>query len=287
MAELELEFLRNSFREHTLSLLKQFHVMEKDYQQQREQINIVSIVFAEMSNILTNFQTQVDCIMKNRFELLPAELLVKVFSFVNSPVELGRLCKVCKVFNIVLRENHLPWKKVCNRWWLGQELHEEFDLQEEIVKESMGLDPMKDWRWLGVCIARENQQEGASWLRVTDNRGNLTEIIVGEMHHGLLNGFGFTIFCDMKCIGVFRDGKQLEGVSIFPGVERYKGEYSSETGHFDGRGYYKSEDKGWIYEGQLSQSEFHGKGIMKWPTGFQYEGEWQHGEPIGNIPLSL
>jgi len=217
--------------------------------------------------------------MRNPFDKLPNEIVVQICGLVSSPVELRALSQVNLYFNQLLKRNQEPCRQLCLNWWRKQELQKEFDLEKDNMKECTDLDQTKNWKWLSTCISHQNARDGLSWIRFTDSRGNLTEIVVGNMRDGLLNGFGFTLFYDMKCIGRFKDGKQLDGVSIFPGVERYIGEYSMETGHFDGLGVYTSLDKGWTYAGELKKSEFHGKGVMTWPNGFRYDGMWESGEP--------
>jgi len=279
MAEGELQFLRHTFLHQTNQLMNNFFALERGIQTNENMEQTLSAV----RELLGCFQKNVHEMVKNPFEKLPNELVVHVFIFVQSAKDLDTLSQVCRLFHSLLQSNSLPWKKLCFNWWSKQELNKEFQLEKDIFQECYELDPIKDWKWLGRCISRQNALNGLSCVRLTDSRGNLTEIEVGQMRNGVLNGFGFTLFYDMKCIGTFRDGKQHDGISILSGVEKYIGEYSLETGHFDGIGSYTSLDKGWTYKGNLNESKFHGKGVMTWPNGFYYDGLWFNGEPIDKI----
>src|SRR4051794_37968525 len=94
------------------------------------------------------------------FDILPSELLSYVFAFLPTCKDLVLLSRVCKKFYIHLNEDEWIWRYACMVWSARHDMFEKTSL-EIILQECKSLQryPL-NWRFFGLCIARENRLEG-------------------------------------------------------------------------------------------------------------------------------
>ena len=82
-----------------------------------------------------------------------------------------------------------------------------------------------------------------------------------------------------KYTGLFKDGKILKGISIYPGGAKYVGQFKDSKPHGYGTFFWKNGDK---YYGEWKDGKNHGNGTKIWKNGRKYVGTFKndklHGE---------
>ena len=104
-----------------------------------------------------------------------------------------------------------------------------------------------------------------------------------------------------KYTGLFKDGKILKGISIYPGGAKYVGQFKDSKPHGYGTFFWKNGNKyfgewkdgkshgngtkiwndGREYAGTFKNDELHGQGTFYYPDGKQYTGEFENGKRHG------
>ena len=104
-----------------------------------------------------------------------------------------------------------------------------------------------------------------------------------------------------KYTGLFKDGKILKGISIYPGGAKYVGQFKDSKPHGYGTFFWKNGNKyfgewkdgkshgngtkiwndGREYTGTFKNDELHGQGTFYYPDGKQYTGEFENGKRHG------
>jgi hypothetical protein len=129
-----------------------------------EVYTIVEDSFREINNKLNVFNQRAKRFKKNPFEILPLELLEYIFCFIPTARELAHLREVCKCWKESIDGNHQLWKPYCMEWWNNSALevfNKRFSLDEIINYCHMRFG--KSWKWLAMCLASYEKQNGLSW----------------------------------------------------------------------------------------------------------------------------
>ena len=104
-----------------------------------------------------------------------------------------------------------------------------------------------------------------------------------------------------KYTGLFKDGKILKGISIYPGGAKYVGQFKDSKPHGYGTFFWKNGNKyfgewkdgknhgngtkiwndGREYAGTFKNDELHGQGTFYYPDGKQYTGKFENGKRHG------
>jgi len=104
-----------------------------------------------------------------------------------------------------------------------------------------------------------------------------------------------------KYTGLFKDGKILKGISIYPGGAKYVGQFKDSKPHGYGTFFWKNGNKyfgewkdgkshgngtkiwndGREYAGTFKNDELHGQGTFYYPDGKQYTGKFEYGKRHG------
>ena len=104
-----------------------------------------------------------------------------------------------------------------------------------------------------------------------------------------------------KYTGLFKDGKILKGISIYPGGAKYVGQFKDSRPHGYGTFFWKNGNKyfgewkdgkshgngtkiwndGREYAGTFKNDELHGQGTFYYPDGKQYTGKFENGKRHG------
>ena len=104
-----------------------------------------------------------------------------------------------------------------------------------------------------------------------------------------------------KYTGIFKDGKILKGISIYPGGAKYVGQFKDSNPHGYGTFFWKNGNKyfgewkdgkshgngtkiwndGREYAGTFKNDELHGQGTFYYPDGKQYTGKFENGKRHG------
>jgi hypothetical protein len=215
------------------------------------------------------------------FETVPTDVLSVLFSFLPSTRELGVLSCVCKRFNKLLKEDKKPWECLCVKWWAQNEFDLQIILEKEVVRECIELDKSKSWRWFCSCLAHEDAHDGLAWVHFYDDCDD-EHLEFGERYRHELHGWGISLDLNEHIVrlGRFVHGQLVSGEKLHPGFYKYTGDFLDEE--FDGRGTFEHLHSGWTYKGHWKDGQKCGKGLITWPNGFSYDGQWENDQPKDN-----
>ena len=128
-------------------------------------------------------------------------------------------------------------------------------------------------------LYRWETSSGFEWKKFGEK--GTQEKYEGEVNWGSKpNGVGTLIFLNGdKYIGEFDDGRK-DGLGTYTwsnheNMEKYVGEFTNGEFGKKGKIYYKS---GQIYEGEIYDDYYYGKGVKTLPDGSKYEGVWSRGK---------
>ncbi len=177
------------------------------------------------------------------------------------------------------------------------------------TKKSFCLDVKTDWDKKKIdkeVLSREQQQILEAQEKIRKEQSTLIQC----------QGNDFTIWTNCKGSyksntghkynGLFKDGKIVKGMSLYPGGARYVGEFKNYKPHGYGTFVWANGDKyygGWIngksngngtktwmngqkYLGTFKDDKLHGKGTMFYPDGKKYAGEFINGKRHGEGTFS-
>jgi hypothetical protein len=204
------------------------------------------------------------------FGMLPPELLMKIFSFLDGK-DLAIAQCTCTFFHKVGSDESL-WKTICERNW-AQDI-------------ALGQKPAnKPWRWLFECkmhiYKRGEPKNGTGTFLLEHNN-----IYEGEWKQDKRHGRGTGIMADGRRYDGEWEEDMRSGFGIFRwpttcnrnGGDSYAGYWKDSKRH--GPGVYTWVD-GTKYDGQWKDGKREGVGTVIWPDGRRYDGEYKDGKMEG------
>jgi len=222
------------------------------------------------------------------FALLPAEILVHLFSFLSGK-EICQLRCTSSELNRLGKDETL-WKAICMRefgtitnrffqnpfnktWeWLYKSKAITYSSKDDIKDGAVCCYNTKECRYEGEWKNKELDGYGIElWADGEEYEGWSTQ--------GRLNGYGRASYTSGDTYtGLWKNGLRAGGVYIWSDGWRYEGDY--QDGKLTGRGMllFKNGSK---YTGQWEDGERHGYGVMLYFDGSRYEGEWKHDKREG------
>jgi hypothetical protein len=232
----DLVLLRSLILEGTTKMIDDIRLLQKSFLERQNRS--IEHLFDEMNHVMTNFKSKCALVFENPFENLPEELLLHIFSYLDSNLEVAS--QVCKRFHGAIKNNQILWKTQCISWWISHKpkatgfTTNEWISSLEWIRD-ISLMFGKDWQWFAHCF-RDRLRSHLDYR----------QIHLGSMHSQFaLNGFGLSYdFAATKLhIGDFNDG-ELQGY---------------------GRMMIKT--KGDCYEGTWKDGWHHEYGIYTWADG--------------------
>ena len=95
----------------------------------------------------------------------------------------------------------------------------------------------------------------------------------GDWADDLPHGFGTITWLDGTSFeGKLARGRLVEGKYTFASGNQYEGQFSEETGKFEGQGLFTSDAE--LTEGTWRNGRLHGPGVRRYATGDVYHGTW-------------
>jgi hypothetical protein len=204
------------------------------------------------------------------FGMLPPELLLKIFSFLDGK-DLAIAQCTCTFFRKVGSDESL-WKTICEGLW-SQDI-------------ALGQKPAnKPWRWLFDCkmhtFKRGEEKNGSGQFTLEHNN-----VYEGEWKKDKRHGRGTGIMADGRRYDGEWEEDMRSGFGIFRwpttcnrnGGDSYAGYWKDSKRH--GPGVYTWVD-GTKYDGQWKDGKREGTGTVIWPDGRRYDGEYKDGKMEG------
>jgi hypothetical protein len=183
---------------------------------------------------------------RNLFDNIPKEILGLIFSFLLPSTKTAiRLSLVCKRFNKILLESSDVQNYCLWRW---NALGFEKIIELEWVVQTTG----KNWLWFAKCLDDTFNEFGFSWSLSSSAQ----YLLLGAIKYGKLNGWGISI-----------RSKRIEWGEFVHNFHQGKGGFATLLGE--------------RYTGQFQNDVFEGVGTFIWSDGFEYNGVWKNGYPIG------
>jgi len=298
----EVESLLGWYKPPSLNILKQEITSVNDY-------------YA----FLMTTQTTIFCTDLGYFSVLPMEVLMQVFSFLDVN-GLSRITSVCKQFKVLaedeshwqrlaiqtLAPQYIEYKPAKRSWkWLCRASLRHF--KETEIKDEPGTFLWQnlsqsedrnaadtrysgDWKGnkrhgFGTYFWSNGSLYTGEW--VDDKREGFGTRVwpnknryTGEYQNHKRHGMGeFTFSNGSVFTGSFEDNKFINGTYTWPNGRIYNGEWNNIFRH--GKGSYKWPD-GRTYTGDWSQDKRHGHGLYCWPDGDSYEGKFLDGKRVGH-----
>lgn len=204
------------------------------------------------------------------FGMLPPELLLKIFSFLDGK-DLAIAQCTCTFFHKVGSDESL-WKTICERLW-SQDI-------------ALGQKPAdKPWRWLFDCkthIYKRGEVKNGSGTFMLEH----SNVYEGEWKNDKRHGRGTGIMADGRRYDGEWEEDMRSGFGIFRwpttcnrnGGDSYAGYWKDSKRH--GPGVYTWVD-GTKYDGQWKDGKREGTGTVIWPDGRRYDGEYKDGKMEG------
>lgn len=226
-----------------------------------------------------------------RFDLLPQELILEIFSYIRSFKTLGRMALLCKKTRDILKRPD-AWKGLVEEYW-NKRVTTQCSINQLATEGNMRTG-LNYWLFLSKCLANEGKEDGYSTLIVKNSKFR-----IGQHKKGKFCGYGAIVWDDIYCLGTWTK-KGGEGVLVWYDGERYQGHLSND-GIMCGKGYYYWTDgmryegtfepdaisrgtmtwpTGLVYTGEWINDELNGRGTMTWPDKFQYRGQWKNNTPL-------
>ena len=95
----------------------------------------------------------------------------------------------------------------------------------------------------------------------------------GDYENDLPHGYGTITWLDGTSFeGQLYNGRLKEGKYIFASGNLYEGQFSTETGKFEGQGNFISDME--ITEAHWVDGKMNGQGIRKYASGEEFSGNW-------------
>ncbi|AVK76618.1 F-box domain containing protein [Pandoravirus neocaledonia] len=215
------------------------------------------------------------------FASLPDEVIVSIFSSLESLADAIRLASTCKRL-CGLADDSL--------WWRDRAVRRTDDLLLEARPDLYGFD----WRWLcrASCVAASLQDR--SYGSVVYNRNDDEALYWGEVLDGQPHGYGMLVIGDrgaVKRLASVRGGLEPKAYLPIPYAVHHRwaavpGDWCQgrweEGVHRQGHGRLTMMN-GRVYQGQLAEGRPHGRGAGIEVDGYRREGEWVDGKFRGGL----
>lgn len=235
---------RNIVLQETNNLITQIQTISEEQKSLKEYKE-------EVERRLGLFREKMESLWRNEFERCPNDVLLEIFSKVDSFECLGRLKQSCKRFRSLINSNKdRVWEGACLAWWRLKVKKGDSSLLK--IAHEHGE---RDWEWIARCFARD--QENSLSFRLMGGENKRFELKFGTMEDKNLSGWGVKIKGGVVDIGHF-ENKLSRGKRIDKG-------------------------SGYSYEGQFKNGEQHGFGTATSKDGTYYQGEWKIGLKQGLV----
>jgi len=152
-------------------------------------------------------------------------------------------------------------------------------------RESHCANIKADWNKLKIDeakISKEQKEILKAQEKIKEEQSSLAEC-QGNNYKQWTNCKGsYKTETKHKYSGLFRDGKIIKGISIYPGGSKYVGEFKNYKPHGYGTFVWANGDK---YYGQWKDGKSHGDGTKIWKNGRKYLGKFKNDKLHGKGTL--
>ena len=159
-----------------------------------------------------------------------------------------------------------------------------FKLHEK--KQSYCIDVKTGWdkrKFEKNKISKEQEQILKAQEIIKKEQGSLIKCL-GDNREQWNNCKGsYKTETGRKYFGLFKNGKILKGISIYPGGSKYVGEFKNNKPHRYGTFVWANGDK---YYGQWENGKSHGNGTKIWKDGRKYSGKFKNDKLHGKGTLT-
>lgn len=200
----------------------------------------------QVHSFLQLFKLKIDKLFRNEFAACSNDVILSIFSQVDTIQALGRLSQTCKRFrSLISSHRDAIWQVACLAWWNKNVRKKE----SYLIRAHKFAE--RDWEWIARSFAK-------------DERNSLS--------HTLCEPFRFSF-------GLMRDG-ELRGWGIeFDNVVQIGHFHGTLL-------YGKQVERSSVYEGQFMNGRRDGWGTETMDDGSTLHGEWKNGELHGTITMT-